>query len=399
MPLKHNCNDIVIFLGAGFVHDLELPIMSTFSSESEREYTDLNKEYNDKKNAAPILRKAGNIYKKFESYSSNVSKFMNIDTNNMEDIFCLADIIEGTSISSNCIPDVDNLEIGEIITNIRLWLWNMFQQCPPINCKRPRAQNNAYKYKRFFQFLIEKHKIHKNISIITTNYDLMPEFFINELGEKCTYNINANYREWKVLSDSTDEFAYINCNDLIPIYKLHGSVNYFFNDGNNKHTINIVTDKLNSDVDRVGNSRNKEFKKRPSIFPLDAITELKKLNNNEIPTPAIIPPMYSKIESMKWLKSIWYNSLMAIRNAKIIVFIGYSFPQSDGFMKSFFQSALVNRKSPNAPIIITLDKNKDIKCSYCKIFNNIDSNNYLTGTFVDKSKDLMNLIDSYSTGA
>jgi len=264
-----------------------------------------------------------------------------------------------------------------------------------INNEKKKAQENEGKYREFFDFLLKKHKNQKKVSIITTNYDLMPEFFINEVGGECAYNIHLKCKKWKVLPNSTNEFVYINRNNLIPIYKLHGSVNYFFDDKASKDTINLVTDKLN--VDTVGKSRAGVFINRPSLFPLDAITELKKINNNKIPTPAIIPPMYSKIESMEWLKSIWNNSLMAIRNAKIIVFIGYSFPQSDGFMKSFFQSSLVNRRSPNAPIIINLDKNKDIKDTYDKIFNNMDSDKFLTGTFVDKYKDLMNLINS--TGA
>lgn len=398
MPPNQNCNDIVIFLGAGFTHDLELPIMSNFSSASDQEYAGISADGNKNKEATPILKEAGGIFKKFQKYSSNASRFINIDINNMEDIFCLANIIKGTSNGYNAIPEVDNLTIDEIITNIQLWLWKIFQQCPPINNRRPKAQEHKDKYEDFFRSLIEKHDNQEKISIITTNYDLMPEFFINEVGGECAYNIHSKCNEWKVLPNSINKFVYINRNNLIPIYKLHGSVNYFFDDDKNKDTINIVTDKLNSDVDGFGGSHAEVFKNRPSLFPLAAIVELKKLNN-KIPTPAIIPPMYSKIESMEWLKNIWNNSLMAIKNAKIIVFIGYSFPQSDGFMKSFFQSALINRKSPNAPIIINLDKNKDIKCSYCKIFNNIDSDNFLTGTFVDKYKDLMNLINSYSTSA
>jgi len=131
VSLKHSCNDIVIFLGARFVHDLELPIMSNFSSESEREYNGINAPGNKYKEATRILLKAGDIFNKFQKYSSNAGRFMNIDVDNMEDIFCLADIIKGTSIGCNIIPDVDNLEIDEIITNIRLWLWKIFQQCPP----------------------------------------------------------------------------------------------------------------------------------------------------------------------------------------------------------------------------------------------------------------------------
>ena len=65
MVLKNSCNDIVIFLGAGFTHDLELPIMSNFGSESDRVYKGVNDKGNDKKDAAPIFRKAGDMFKKF----------------------------------------------------------------------------------------------------------------------------------------------------------------------------------------------------------------------------------------------------------------------------------------------------------------------------------------------
>lgn len=394
MVLKNSCNDIVIFLGAGFTHDLELPIMSNFGSESDRVYKGVNDKGNDKKDAAPIFRKAGDMFKKFQNYSSKISKLMNININNMEDLFCLADIIKGTSIDRNLtIPEVDNLEINKIITNIRLWLWKIFHQCPPMNNARQTAQKNEAVYKDFFRFIVEKHQKYKNIKIITTNYDLMPEYLLNELKQRCTYRISCDPGEWKVDLNSTDKFAYINCNNCIPIYKLHGSVNYFFNDEKDQDNINIVTDILN--VDKVRQSCAKVFKDKPSLFPWDAIIELKeKQNNNNIPIPAIIPPMYSKIESMGWLKCIWNNSLMAIRNAKIIVFIGYSFPQSDGFMKSFFQSALIGRNNQEPPIIINLDKNKDIKCTYCEIFNNINNENFLTGTFSEKCSDLINLMDS-----
>ncbi len=150
--------------------------MNNFSSKSKQEYAGISAPYNKHKNATPILIEAGNIFKKFQKYSSNAGKLMNIDINNMEDVFCLADIIQVTSKGRNNIPEVD-MEIKEIIKNIRLWLWKIFQQCPPINSKKQKAQKNQDKYKDFFQFLIDKHKQYKNISIITTNYDLMPEFF------------------------------------------------------------------------------------------------------------------------------------------------------------------------------------------------------------------------------
>ena len=63
-------------------------------------------------------------------------------------------------------------------------------------------------------------------------------------------------------------------------------------------------------------------------------------------------------------------------------------------MKSFFQSALIGRNNQEPPIIINLDKNKHIRCTYCEIFNNINNDNFLTGTFSEKCSDLINLMDS-----
>ena len=388
--------NIVLFLGAGFSCDAGLPMMNNFASESDQEYIGISHQGNAAKDATPILLRAGEIFKKFQKYVLPISGLMNMDANNMEDVFCLADMIQGASVDKNIIiPEVDNLGIDEIISNIRLWLWKIFQQCPPINNSSDRkkeAWKNKQAYEDFFRFLVEKHKKDQNISILTTNYDLMPEFFINEVCGECTYNICSGYNEWKVLPCSKNKFVHINRDGLIPIHKLHGSVNYFFDDKANKDNINLVTDKLNPDMDAVGKSRASVFKNRPSLFPLEAIVELKKLNNGKIPIPAIIPPMYSKMESMQWLKSIWANASVVIKNAKTIVFIGYSFPQSDSFMKSFFQAAFLNRKNKQMPRIIDLDMDKNVINSYQRIFKNISNADFLTGTFIQKCGDLIKML-------
>jgi len=386
---------VVLFVGAGFSCDVGLPTMANFGMESERDYSGIAHSGNAQKPSQEILLKAGDIFRKFQKYASSVSSLMRIDYNNMEDIFCLADIIQGTSANDSNIrvPEVDNLTIIEIIEQIRLWLWKIFQQCPPINEERPIAKANANQYKDFFRFIVERHKIHKDIVIITTNYDLMPEFFLNSLGEACTYGIRKEYsNEWQAHPKSINKFAHIDYDDCIPIYKLHGSVNYFFSTLGNKNSINIVTDRLNSDVDSLGYSQAFVFRNNLSMLPLDVINELRKLNNDKIPIPAIIPPMYSKIETMPWLRNIWNNALIAIREARAIVFIGYSFPQSDGFMRSFFQTAMVNRTAPQPPEIINLDIDKNIRLRYCSIFKNIENNNFLTGSFVEKYTDLKKLI-------
>ncbi len=72
----------------------------------------------------------------------------------------------------------------------------------------------------------------------------------------------------------------------------------------------------------------------------------------------------------------------------------YSFLQRDSFMKSFFQSAFLGRKKQQPPIIINLDISPNIKNTYCKIFKNINDENFITGSFSERCNELMELIDT-----
>ena len=63
--------------------------------------------------------------------------------------------------------------------------------------------------------------------------------------------------------------------------------------------------------------------------------------------PAIIPPTYAKLQRQPWLRRTWNRAFRAIKEAKLLIFIGYSMPESDGFMRAMIQGALAARSDPD----------------------------------------------------
>jgi hypothetical protein len=56
--------------------------------------------------------------------------------------------------------------------------------------------------------------------------------------------------------------------------------------------------------------------------------------------PIIVPPSFLKPELASPLLQVWSGAAKALREADRIIFVGYSFPQSDTEMTYFFASAL-----------------------------------------------------------
>ena len=89
-----NSKDIVLFLGAGFSCDAGLPTMSKFGTAAEHELKkEINEWSNNKNYDDPIkyFTRAGYIFKGFQDYCETAKKFISFNSNNMEDIFCIAE--------------------------------------------------------------------------------------------------------------------------------------------------------------------------------------------------------------------------------------------------------------------------------------------------------------------
>jgi hypothetical protein len=118
----------------------------------------------------------------------------------------------------------------------------------------------------------------------------------------------------------------------------------------------------------IGNSHFSN--ERPAIFAVDAIWNIHMKFGSGF-TPAIIPPTYAKLTQQSWLRTIWHEALDALSKAKKIIFIGYSMPDSDGFMRALMHSAMSIRASRNvvAPQIYVVDPSEETHQRYKQLFH------------------------------
>lgn len=373
--------DIVFFLGAGFSKPAGLPVMSEFGQEYKTDRYNIknthinesHKDYTSKRNAATELVEAFDVYDAFQELCKNNIKSPNFDSDNLETIMCIAESMLEAKIAGLELKG-KIYRLSDIMNKMKKSVWKIYQQLPEINYRAKISNEPKEKrevYDKLFRY-IKDLNLNRRLSVITTNYDLVYETLsfwnnINENNEKspaCHYPIKGVPKIR--VGSGTDEFVNIGEDfQSVPILKLHGSVNYFQENGKKKKV--FITNNL-SDGEPIG--RTILSKEKPAIFALDAIWYVENIINNKL-IPAIIPPTYAKLTGQAWLREIWHEALIALSNAKVIIFIGYSMPESDGFMRSLFHASMVLRGSKTKPKICVIDPG-EVYCKYKKVFGEVD---------------------------
>jgi len=102
-----------------------------------------------------------------------------------------------------------------------------------------------------------------------------------------------------------------------------------------------------------------------------AVEAIHELTVNRNLVPEIIPPTYAKLQHNDWLRDIWEYAAKSLINAQKWIFIGYSFPSTDGFMRSLINLALVSRKGATLPqvTVVDVDKEGKIEKNYKEVFD------------------------------
>lgn len=351
--------DIVLFLGAGFSRDAGLPTITDFGRFSQEELTKLP-EGNQDKNAFPMLHKAGQIFKRFQECCNSKSPekhptTVTINPNNMETVFCIAEAMREAEIDPPLEVDADGL-----IEQIKLWLWQIYVNCPPLDPDRgPETRPDAYEE---LLRLLNQDEFRKHTTLLTTNYDLLLEYFSWAVpgGRPCDYPLRDQWDYATLQAGPATRGPYVNTHspgsthwhesDVLQVCKLHGSVNFFELATSGQARFGICDD-VAVRGQMVGNSRiprcqprhkslilEEQLDRRPAIFALDAIWSLRERYGASL-VPAIIPPTYAKLQGYPWLRRMWNCAFRAIQNARYLIFIGYGMAPSDGFMRTMFQGA------------------------------------------------------------
>jgi len=239
--------------------------------------------------------------------------------------------------------------------------------CPPLDQKR-RDEIHTESYVRFFKSLSQL-ELSNRLAVITTNYDLIFEYFSWDNGMPCHYPLQKENSETISIGGGTRPYVNLsskgdNCATGPLLCKLHGSINYFqdLSNPNNLYVANLFGG--NKHIGKSGMWKNK-----PAIFAVDSIWCIRNKYGSGL-TPAIIPPTYAKLTQQGWLRTIWNEAFRLLVNAQKIIFIGYSMPESDGFMKSLIHGALAQRASHNivSPHIYIINPCKKTHERYQQLF-------------------------------
>jgi hypothetical protein len=69
---------------------------------------------------------------------------------------------------------------------------------------------------------------------------------------------------------------------------------------------------------------------------------LMEASSDEVPAPAIVPPMLGKMSVSPTISHQWQSAIAALETAAHITIIGYSFPETDAFMTRLLAEGLKN---------------------------------------------------------
>lgn len=357
-----DARDVVFFLGAGFSRHAGLPTTKEFGAESAKHLERLAKV---SRFSMPMFLQAGEVFREFQEYCRKAATCAEIDSSNVEDVFCMADVLEATSMHQIALPG-GPCAIRHVLDQIRLWLWKIYQSCPPLDYAESTSDYKrlAGPYLRFFEVL-SRHLKPGQVTVISTNYDLILEHFGWRSGFPCAYpegpsEIHVGGRPEKYLGHLPES---------VRVCKLHGSVNLFdFGRGRDV--------RLAVDVAKAGDHIGKSVAPtdRPAVFALDALWAIRR-KQGTLPVPAIVPPTYAKIGGDDWLRRVWYDARDALQRCRTLAFIGYSLPRSDGFMTSMIQAAMALRESPTPPNVYVVDPDahdgSDLRNRYRGLFGPI----------------------------
>jgi hypothetical protein len=187
-------------------------------------------------------------------------------------------------------------------------------------------------------------------AIVTFNIDLLIENTLDALSNSrpsARWSLDTVYGfsdPLEPLVGTGDEWPKGATPSDIPVYKMHGSVNWVFKTRDyypgadllgKRRELYVLREKLLG----TGRIHYRAGKSRPwMLFPL------------------IVPPVYEKhILIRNNLAEVWANAEAALAGASRVIFWGYSFPSADTHARHFFQALSQKNAALKAPVLINPD--------------------------------------------
>lgn len=319
-------SDNVIILGAGFSHDAGIPLLGNFI-ERMWEYS-IKKKIGDDQipfENLTILQKALAIRSEMDGYHGRVA----FDDRNIEDILSMLAFNQqagGTKEKNKLDAFTDaistTIELSCKITHPGL----------PKNNSYTIIDNKIEVYKKFWTALFKWYGTEKQIpTIITFNYDLVLERSLYQVLINTIYDSHNHRVPFK---DFSIDYQY----PFFPPQIFEMSYATYGGYSGQQGTIFKKADRVNL----LDGPNIEILKLHGSLnFPKARAKEgnLNLSYTQNFDNPYIVPPISNK-QTANYASDIWKTALLRLRNAKNVIFVGYSLPKTDVFMQFFLKAAL-----------------------------------------------------------
>lgn len=242
------------------------------------------------------------------------------------------------------------------------------------------TQKNSIYYQKFWK-TIQAHN--NNISIITLNYDTLLEhafgFLFKKFGfiDYCIHLMNYDkideLRNFNFWTNPKEPVIVDGAYNPVPIkiIKLHGSLNWKYCNCCNQTLLTPWDRTIDLHKGKFLGFTYPENEEYEYVCPLDG-TEFQTL---------IMPPSYLKSLNQPVITQLFSEAAREIRDAKKIVFVGYSLSDADVHIKALFRKQL----RPEQEIIVVNNKTAEIlKNKYYALSKNI---NYVQSSFEEMVND------------
>lgn len=166
-------------------------------------------------------------------------------------------------------------------------------------------------------------------ALISLNYDIHMDNAL--IGARDEFDVDLDYGTDFANFDRDDDWKRPRAQRAIPLFKLHGSLNWLYC------------------------PRCTQLTLTPKIKGVLSHRHKGRCGCDEELAPIIVPPSFFKEMSNFHLQTVWRKAQQALASAKVIVFCGYSLPDADIHIKYMLKRAELNRTGAAARIFVVND--------------------------------------------
>jgi NAD-dependent SIR2 family protein deacetylase len=337
---------LVFLLGAGFSAANDLPVMSLFADKARRHFF-------DHQARSPVDQELLDSYDSmftFQRECERSSAALLKDWENIEELYTQADLRRLSQL-----PDPDS---SSVLCNHLAWvIWDVYRRGVPA----PGSPSPADPLSAVVRKYLKMQGL--RTTLITTNYDLIAESALTSGKLEFSYpgfrfrGGSSSGRLGFVPAAATTEEP-----GIVDVIKLHGSVNWFVI-GNDWYCSKAIHNEPGQPCIPSTTMNKQDF--------LEAAQQVNGQADPRSIQPAIIPPMLGKASASSVIAIQWRAAITALSQARVVIVVGYSFPETDAFMSRLLVEGLHNNRDIEMLLIIDSGAPIDWKAKVSRLFHPI----------------------------